>query len=55
MGITEDKQTIALLLHYGGPEVDEIFDTLQDVGEHKDYKKGNHPLLSTSQRNIQSI
>ena len=28
----------ALLLHYGGPEVDEI-DTLQDVGEDKDYKK----------------
>ena len=39
MGITEDKQKRALLLHYGGPEVDEIFDTLQDVGEDKDYKK----------------
>ena len=26
MGITEDKQKRALLLHYGGPEVDEIFD-----------------------------
>ena len=36
MGITEDKQKRALLLHYGGPEVDETFDTLQDVGEDKD-------------------
>ena len=39
MKITEDKQKRALLLHYGGSEVDEIFDTLQDVGEDKDYKK----------------
>ena len=39
MGISDDKQKRALLLHYGGPEVDEIFDTLQDVGEDKDYKK----------------
>ena len=39
MEITEDKQKRALLLHYGGQEVDEIFDTLQDVGEDKDYKK----------------
>ncbi|XP_068750720.1 uncharacterized protein [Montipora capricornis] len=40
MGITDDKQKRALLLHYGGPEVDEIFETLQDVGEDKDYNKG---------------
>ena len=39
MEVTEDKQKRALLLHYGGPEVDEIFDTLQDVGEDKDYKR----------------
>ena len=39
MGISDDKQERALLLHYGGPEVDEIFDTLQDVGVDKDYKK----------------
>ena len=39
MGISDDKQKRALLLHYGGPEVNEIFDTLQDVGEDKDYKK----------------
>ena len=35
MGITEDKQKRALLLHYDGPEVD----ALQNVGEDKDYKK----------------
>ena len=28
----------ALLLHYSGPEVDEIFDTLENTGEEKDYK-----------------
>ena len=46
MGITEDKQKRALLLHYGGPEIDEIFDTLQDVGEDKDYKKAVEKLTA---------
>ena len=36
--ITETKQQRALLLHYAGPDVDEIFDTLPDTGEDKDYK-----------------
>ena len=36
--ITETKQQRALLLHYAGPAVDEIFDTLPDTGEDKDYK-----------------
>ena len=39
MGITDDKQKRALLLHYAGPSVDEIFDTLDNTGEDKDYKK----------------
>ena len=30
MRISDEKQIRALLLHYGGTEVDEIFDTLQD-------------------------
>ena len=34
----------ALLLHYSSPEVDKIFDTLQDVGEDKDYKKAVEKL-----------
>ena len=46
MGIAEDKQKKALLLRYGGPEVDEIFDTLQDVGEDKDYKKAVEKLTA---------
>ena len=37
--ITEAKHQRALLLHYAGPAVDEIFDTLPDTGEAKDYKK----------------
>ena len=37
MGIEEGKLKRALLLHYGGPEVDEIFDMLQDIGDNKDY------------------
>ena len=39
MRISDEKQIRALFLHYGGTEVDEIFDTLQDVGEDKDYRK----------------
>ena len=46
IGITNDKQKRALLLHYGGPEVDEIFETLQDVGEDKDYNKAVEKLTS---------
>ena len=36
--ITETKQQRALFLHYAGPAVDEIFDTLPDTGENMDYK-----------------
>ena len=36
--VTEAKQQRALLLHYAGPAVDEIFDTLPNTGEDKDYK-----------------
>ena len=36
--ITDTKQQRALLLHYAGPAVDEIFDTLPDTGVDKDYK-----------------
>ncbi|XP_068670524.1 uncharacterized protein [Montipora foliosa] len=46
IGITDDKQKRALLLHYGGPDVDEIFETLQDVGEDKDYNKAVEKLTA---------
>ncbi|CAB4019571.1 Hypothetical predicted protein [Paramuricea clavata] len=36
--ITETKQQRALLLHYAGPAVEEVFDTLPDTGVDKDYK-----------------
>ena len=36
----------ALLLHYSGPEVDEIFDMLEDTGEDKDYKTAIKKLIA---------
>ena len=46
MGISDDKRNRALLLHNSGPGVDEIFDTLQDVGEDKDYEKAVEKLTA---------
>ena len=37
MNITVPKRKRALLLHYTGPEVDEIFDTLPNTGDDSDY------------------
>ena len=37
MNITIPKRKRALLLHYAGPDVDEIFDTLPNTGEDNDY------------------
>ena len=37
MNIEEKKQQRAMLLHFAGPSVDEIFGTLPDTGEAKDY------------------
>ena len=58
MGIEEGKQKTALLLQYGGPEVDEIFDKLQGVGDHKRLQKGrretNRSFLSACQYNVRS-
>ena len=33
LDIKDDKRNRALLLHYAGEEVNEIFDTLQDTGD----------------------
>ena len=46
MGIEDEKRKRALLLHYSGPEVDEIFDTLEHTGEDKDYKKAVEKLTA---------
>ena len=37
MNVTVPKRKRALLLHYAGPDVDEIFDTLQETGEESEY------------------
>ena len=46
MGIEDEKRKRALLLHYSGPEVDEIFDTLEGTGEDKDYKTAVEKLTA---------
>ena len=38
MNITDKQQKEALMLHFAGPEVDEIFDTLEDPEAETDYK-----------------
>ena len=44
MNIEEKKQQRAMLLHFAGPAVDEIFETLPDTGEAKDYDKAVEAL-----------
>ena len=44
MNITDKKQQRAMLLHFAGPAVDEIFDTLSATGEAKDYDKAIEAL-----------
>ena len=39
LDINSTKRKRALLLHYAGPKVDEIFDTLQETGEDDDYDR----------------
>ena len=46
MGIEDAKQKRALLLHYCGPEVDEIFDTLKNTGDENDYKTAVEKLTA---------
>ena len=44
MNMAVHKWKTALLLHYAGPEVDEIFDTLPDTGDDNDYAKAVEKL-----------
>ena len=44
MKITDDEQKRAMLLHYAGHEVDEIFDTLPDTGDDDDFDKAVEKL-----------
>lgn len=49
-----DDDTRALLLHYIGPSAFDIFETLTDTGDAKDYKKAMERLTEhlTPQRNV---
>ncbi len=44
MNITDASQKRALLLHYIGKEVNNLFETLPDTGEDKDFKKAHEAL-----------
>ena len=44
LDIKDDTRKRALLLHYIGEQVVEIFDTLPNTGDAKDYKKACHAL-----------
>lgn len=44
LAVDDLKWKRALLLHYMGEDINDIFDTLPDTGEDKDYKKALHAL-----------
>ena len=54
MDVKEESRKRALLLHYSGEEVNDLFDTLPDTGEDKDYKKACEALTRyfTPKKNV---
>ena len=44
MDVKEESRKRALLLHYSGEEVNDLFDTLPDTGEDNDYKEACEAL-----------
>lgn len=46
MNIADNKRKRAPMLHFAGPEVDEIFDTLEDTGDEDDYKTAAEKLTA---------
>ena len=54
MNMSDDSRTRALLLHYVGKDVNDIFETLQDHGHENDFKKACDTLTKyfTLKRNI---
>ena len=44
MAITDDTQKRALLLYQAGPETQDIFETLPDIGDAKDFAKAMEKL-----------
>ena len=45
LDVKDDTRKRAMLLHYAGEGVQDIFDTLTDTGEAKDYKRAKVLLL----------
>ena len=54
MAIDDPTRKPALLLHYIGPSVFDVFETLSDTGDEKDYKTAmeRHTKHFTPQRNV---
>ena len=54
MDVKEESRKRALLLHYSGEEVNDLFDTLPDTGEDNDYKEACKALrrYSTPKKNV---
>ena len=54
MDVKEESRKRALLLHYSGEEVNDLFDTLPDTGEDNDYKEACEALTRyfTPKRNV---
>ncbi|XP_064639559.1 uncharacterized protein K02A2.6-like [Lineus longissimus] len=46
IGLTDPTRKRALLLHYAGPDVDEIFDTLTETGDDDDYNTAKAKLTA---------
>ena len=54
MDVKEESRKRALLLHYSGEEVNDLFDTLPDTGEDNDYKEACEALTRyfTPKKNV---
>ena len=54
LGITNNARKRALLLHFSGQEVDDIFDTLADTGDDDNYDKAKKSLTDyfSPKRNV---
>ena len=54
MDVKEESRKRALLLHYSGEEVSDLFDTLPDTGEDNDYKEACEALTRyfTPKKNV---
>ena len=54
MDVKDDARTRTMMLHYAGDEVTDIFVTLADTGEAKEYKKGKDAITKYFQPKVNS-